>query len=75
MYKARRAPKLKEAVQSKKSGGRVDCKTKMHVLRLTDLRNSVWSAEQQKEDTYCFCNYGESGTMLCFEKCDVWFHD
>ena len=30
---------------------------------------------KQKENTYCYCNYGESGTMLCCEKCDHWFHD
>ena len=33
------------------------------------------SCLQQKENTYCYCNYGESGTMLCCEKCDRWFHD
>ena len=33
------------------------------------------SCLQQKENTYCYCNYGESGTMLCCEKCDKWFHD
>ena len=30
---------------------------------------------KQKIDTYCYCNYGESGTMLCCEKCNIWFHD
>ena len=30
---------------------------------------------KQKEGTYCYCNYGESGTMLCCEKCNFWFHD
>ena len=24
---------------------------------------------------YCYCNYGESGTMICCEKCNKWFHD
>ena len=30
---------------------------------------------QYKKDTFCYCNYKESGTMLCCEKCDMWFHD
>ena len=24
---------------------------------------------------YCYCNYGDSGVMICCEKCDCWFHD
>ena len=30
---------------------------------------------KNKKDTFCYCNYKESGTMLCCEKCDMWFHD
>ena len=27
------------------------------------------------KDVYCYCNYGESGTMICCGKCNKWFHD
>ena len=25
--------------------------------------------------TYCYCKWGESGTMICCDKCNNWFHD
>ena len=28
-----------------------------------------------KQKLYCYCNYGESGTMVGCENCDGWFHD
>ena len=27
------------------------------------------------QQLYCYCNYGESGTMINCEHCDQWFHD
>jgi len=33
------------------------------------------SSSKHSKETYCYCNYGESGTMLCCEKCGNWFHD
>ena len=39
-------------------------------LRILFGKNNVNSA-----NCFCFCNYGESGTMINCSKCDEWFHD
>ena len=39
------------------------------------VRMLLGKESYNREKLYCYCKYGESGTMINCENCDNWFHD
>ena len=47
----------------------------LFTLQKKCIRTLFSNSKLKGKDVYCYCNYGESGTMICCGKCNKWFHD
>ena len=47
----------------------------LFTLQKNCLRLLFGNSHARNQKLYCYCNYGESGVMLCCDNCDSWFHD
>ena len=47
----------------------------LFTLQKNCLRLLFGNIHARNQKLYCYCNYGESGVMICCDNCDSWFHD
>ena len=47
----------------------------LFTLQKNCLRLLFGNKHARNQKLYCYCNYGESGVMICCDDCDCWFHD
>ena len=47
----------------------------LFTLQKNCLRLLFGNSHARNQKLYCYCNYGESGVMICCDNCDSWFHD